>query len=154
MIEQVLNTPVSKRTRAVIMREKVKIRLALDETGPLIAEVLKENGIELPGMDWSKVFPHWLLATCDDDVIGVLQVMPSKPIAWCEFLYVKPSVGFKLRAIAIRKLIAAGMTTCYHAGASYVAGMVDCKNQKFYDILTKLNFVTLSPHMAMVKSMK
>jgi len=39
MIEQVLNTPVSKRTRAVIMREKVKIRLALDETGPLIAEV-------------------------------------------------------------------------------------------------------------------
>lgn len=154
MIEQVLNTPVSKRTRAVIMREKVKIRLALDETGPLIAEVLKENGIELPGMDWSKVFPHWLLATCDDDVIGVLQVMPSKPIAYCEMLCVRPKVSFKLRAIAIRKLIQQGIATAYHGGASYVACNVDFGNDKFENVVEKLNVVRMCERTLFMKRLK
>ena len=143
-----------KKTRAQVLRDKVVIRLATDEAGPLIAEVLKENGIEFPGADWSKVFPNWLIATEGDEVIGCLQVLPAKPVTWCEFLFVKPSAGFKTRAIAIRKLIAAGMSTAFHGGATHVAGMVDGKNHKFYGVLTKLNFVAVSPHMAMLKRLK
>lgn len=142
------------KTRAQVLRDKVVIRLATDEAGPLIAGVLKANGIEIPGADWSKVFPHWLIATVDDEVIGCLQVLPAKPVTWCEFLYVKPSAGFKMRAIAIRKLIAAGMSTASYAGATHVAGMVDGRNQKFYDVLVRLNFVAVAPHMAMLKRLK
>ena len=128
----------AKRTRAVVLRDKVKLRLALDETGPLIAEILKENGIDLPGMDWSKVFPHWLIATVDDDVIGCLQVMPSKPIAYCEMLCVTEKVSFKLRAIAIRKLIQQGVATAYHGGASYLGFNIDFGNDKFTKVITKM----------------
>lgn len=148
---QQITSPQKKRTRADVLRDKVKIRLALDEAGPLIAGVLKENGIELPGADWSKVFPNWLIATVDDEVIGCLLVLPAKPVTYGEFLYTKPAAGFKLRAIAIRKLIAAGMTTAHQNGSSYVAGLVDFKNEKFHKILTQLNFVAVSPRMMMAK---
>lgn len=150
-METATQTVDKKRTRAEVLRDRVQIRLALNEAGPLIAEVLKENGIELPGADWSKVFPHWLIACDGDKVIGCLQVMPAKPVGWCECLYVKPSAPFKIRALAIRKLIIHGMATCSIAGCSFVAGMVDVKNRKFEEVLKKVNFVRAPDHMMMVK---
>lgn len=143
-----------KKTRAQVLKDKVKIRLAADDSGPLIADVLRANGVELPGADWNKVFPNWLIATVDDEVIGCLQVLPAKPVTWCEFLHVKPSAGFKMRAIALRKLMAAGMSTAFHNGSSYVAGMVDGRNQKLYEVLEHMGFVTASPHVPIVKRLK
>lgn len=140
-----------RKTRAEILRERVQIRLALDEAGPLIAEVLKENGIEIPGADWNRVFPHWLIACDGDQVIGCVQVMPAKPIGYCEFLFAKPSVSFKLRAIAIRKLILQGIATVHLGGASYCACTVDTKNQKFLGVLERMNCSKVHDGMVMVK---
>jgi hypothetical protein len=101
----------------------VEIRLAVNDAGPAIAAVLKANGIELEHADWSKVFPHWLIATVDDDVIGCCQVLPAKPVGYVEFLFVMPSAPFKVRAIAIRKLIIQSMATLHFtAVASTSAG--------------------------------
>ena len=147
-------TEIIKRTRANVLRDKVKIRLALDETGPMIAEVLKANGIELPGADWSKVFPSWLIATVDDEVIGVLQVMPAKPVSYCEMLFTKPKAPFKLRAIAARKLILQGISTAFHNGSSYVACNVDFGNEKFEGVLEKLTVVRMSERTLFVKRLK
>ena len=144
----------AKRTRAEIIRDKIKIRLALDETGPLIAEILKENGIELSGCDWNRVFPSWLIATVDDEVIGCIQVMPAKPLGWCQFLYVKPSASFKMRAIALRKLAIQGASTLYHYGSDYVTFTVDVKNKKFYDVLKKFNVVQVGSAMHMAKRLR
>lgn len=140
-----------KKTRADYYRDRVAIRIATNEAGPLIAAVLRENGIELQAADWTQISPHWLIATLDDDVIGCLQVMPAKPVAWVEFLYAKPSAPFKFRAIAIRKLIAAGMSTAYHGGAQYMAGVVNVKNRAFQDVLRKLNFSQVSENVVMAK---
>lgn len=128
-----------KPSRAQVVRDSVVVRLAVAEAGPMIAEILKENDIELNGADWSKVFPHWLIATEGDQVIGCVQVVMSKPIGYLEFLFVRPSVSFKLRAIALRKLAIQGMATLYHGGSQYVAGMVAVKDQKFLDVIEKLN---------------
>jgi hypothetical protein len=131
----------STRTRAQAMRDKVEIRLAVNAAGQLIAEVLKENGVELPGADWNTVFPNWLIATADDDVIGCCQVAISKPVGYLEFLFVRKSAPFKLRAIAIRKLLIQGMTTLHAAGCQYVGGVVSTKNAKFQDAIEKMHFV-------------
>lgn len=154
MRENHSTAPAEKKTRAQVLREKVVIRLALDETGPLIAGILKENGIELPGADWNHVFPHWLIACDGDEVIGCLLVLPAKPVGFCEFLHVKPGAGFKMRAIAIRKLVAAGIATVYHGNASYVAAIVDGKNQKFYDVLTKIGGHAISAGAVVGKRLK
>ena len=132
-----------RKTRAQILRDRVVIRLAIDEAGPKIGALFVENGIEIPGADWSKVFPHWLIACDGDKVIGCLQVMPAKPVAWIQCLQVKPTIQFKLRAIAIRKLIAAGMSTCHAAGSAVIMATIDARDLKFEGVLTNLNFVHL-----------
>lgn len=147
-------TVSTKRTRAQVLRDKVVIRLATDETGPLIAEVLKSNGIELPGADWSKVFPNWLIATVEDEVIGCLQVLPAKPVSHCEFLAVRPNIDFKTKAIAIRKLMLQGIATAYHGGASYVACNIDAKNKKFEKVVKNIGSVRVSERALYAKRVK
>ena len=124
-----------KRSRAQVLRDKVAIRLATDETGPLIAEVLKSNDIELPGADWSKVFPHWLVATVDDEVIGCIMMMPAKPFGFLEFLFTKKTAPYKLRIIAFRKLAQQGVATLQVAGCSWVLGTVEPGNKAYLQIL-------------------
>lgn len=143
-----------KRTRAAVLRDRVVIRLALNETGPQIAEILKENGVDMPGIDWSRVFPHWLIATVDDDVIGCLQVMPAKPFGHLEFLFTRKSAGYKYRAIALRKLGEQGVLTLKVAGCSYVMGYVEPGDAALVDILKKNGMVHISSVALMAKRLK
>lgn len=129
------------KSRAQALRDKVEIRLATNAAGHLIAEVLADNGITIEHADWSKVFPHWLIATVDDDVVGCVQVAISKPVGYLEFLFVRPSASFKIRAIAIRKLLIQGFSTLHVAGCQYVGGVVEKGNGKFANVLENLNFV-------------
>lgn len=137
MTSAVMEAP---RTRAQAIRDMVEIRLAVNEAGPAIALVLKENGIELEGADWSKVYPAWLIATVDEHVIGCCQVLPSRPVGYLEFLLVRPDVPFKLKAIAIRKLLIQGFATLHINGCQYVGGVVSDSNEKFANVLENLNF--------------
>lgn len=132
---------VKKRTRAEVYRDKVKIRLALDETGPQILGILEANGVLLSDADFSKVFPHWLIATDGDEVIGCVMVLPAKPFGFVEFLLVKPSASFKLRAIALRKLCLQAFATLQVYGSAMAISVVDPSNKKFADILRKLGMV-------------
>lgn len=135
----------AKPSRAQAIRDMVEIRLAVNEAGSLIEEVLRENGIEVPGADWSNVFPYWLIACVDDQVIGCCQVLRAKPVGYLEFLFVRPSAPFKLRAIAIRKLLIQGFATLYTDGCNYVGGVVATKNLKFVNVLQKLHFAKAFP---------
>ena len=138
-----------KRTRAQQIRDLVEIRLAVNEAGPHIEAILKANGIELEA-DW-KVFPSWIIACVDDDVIGCAQVLHSKPVGYIEFLLVHPEAPFKLRAIAIRKLLIQGMNSLYAYGAQYVGGVVAKENKKFAEVIKKMDFVKTFPADVFVK---
>jgi hypothetical protein len=122
------------------MRDKVQIRLAVDGAGMKIAEVLRENGITFEA-DWSKVYPHWLIATVDEKVIGCCQVVPSLPVGYIEFLFVRPGAPFKLRAIAIKKLMGQAFTTLHLAGSQYAGATLDQRNVKFAGVVEKIHAV-------------
>lgn len=138
-------------TRAQAIRDSVEIRLAANSAGPAIAEVLKENGMVLEHANWSDIYPCWLIATVGDDVIGCVQVIRSKPVGYMEFLFVKKSAPFKLRAIAIRKLLIQGFGTLRMAGCPYVAATVAQSNTKFVGVITKLNAIKAFPGDLYVK---
>ena len=139
------------KSRSQILRDSVEIRLAVNETGPAIEAILRLNGVELPGATWGKVFPHWLLATHGDEVIGCCQVVHSKPVGYIEFLMVHPEVPFKLRAIALRKLLYQSMNSIYAYGAQYVGGVVAKENRKFAEVIDKMGFVKTFPADVFVK---
>ena len=127
----------SKRTKAQVLRDKVKIRIATPSAGEYIAELLEENGIELPPMNWSAVSGNWLIATVGEEVMGCVMVLPAKPFGFVEFLVVKPSMSFKLRAIAIRKLCIQAWATLATFGAEALFCYVDESTKKFSDVLEK-----------------
>lgn len=151
-----LEQPVQerKRTRAAVLRDKVVIRLAGNEHGLLIAELLKENGIDLPATDWSQVSSHWLIATVEENVIGCVMVIPTKPIAFLEFLFVSPSAPFKLRAIAVRKLALQGMQTLMLAGCSWAFGTIAREHQAWGEILAKNGAVPVGNVAMVAKRLK
>lgn len=151
---QVSVEAVATKSRAQAIRDSVEIRLAVNEAGPAISAVLKENGIELQAADWSKVFPHWLIATVGDDVVGCCQVVVSQPIGYVEFLFIRPSVNFKLRAIAIRKLMVQSIATLRLADCAYVGATVSQANKKFSDVITKIDFVKAYSADLYVKRLK
>lgn len=144
-MDQLATATVTVRSRAQAIRDMVEIRLASNAMGPVIADILKENGIELLGAKWDNVSPHWLIATVDDEVIGCLQLIVSKPVGYLEFLYVRKAAPFKLKAIAIRKLMIQGMGTLTLAGCQYVGSAISKRNQKFADVIEKLNVTKLQP---------
>ena len=145
-----VSAATATRTRAQALRDRVEIRLAVNDAGPQIEAVLKANGIELEA-DWSQVFPHWLIACVDELVIGCCQVLHSKPVGYIEFLAIHPEVPFKLRAIAIRKLLYQGMNSIYAYGAQYVGGVVAKENRKFAEVIDKMGFVKTYPADVYVK---
>lgn len=148
-METAVHQPTT-RSRAQAVRDMVEIRLAANEAGPQIDALLKANGIAIEA-DWSKVFPHWLIATVDDHVIGCCQVVHSKPVGYIEFLMVHPDVPFKLRAIALRKLLYQSMNSIYAYGAQYVGGVVSKENRKFAEVIEKMGFVKTFPADVYVK---
>lgn len=141
-----MNKPL---TRAARLRDKVKVRLASNAAGPEIGRILAENGVLFPDADWSDVFPYWLIATVEDEVIGCVQVLPAKPVGCLKFLYVKPSAGFKNRALSMRALLISGMATIHGSGAQWLCG--DVNPGKFRNVLAKLNFVQMDETSLMVK---
>lgn len=111
------------------------------DAGAMIAEILAENGIELPGVDWSGPFPSWLIACVGDKAIGCCQVAVSKPVGYAEFLFVRKSVPFKLRALAIRKLMLQAVTTLHLYGCVYAGASVATRNFKFANVIEKMSAV-------------
>lgn len=141
------------KTRAEIIRDKVKISLALDIQGKEIEKLLAETGVVIQGADWSKVFPYWLVAVVDNKVIGCIQVMPAIPVGWLEALTVSPSVSFKFRAIAIRKLLAQGLATLKLGGCQLACATVDINNKKMKNVLDKMNCIKVCDAEILVKNL-
>lgn len=147
---QTVSVSAPSKSRAQVLRDRVEIRLAVNEAGPQIEALMKANGINLEA-DWGKVFPHWLIACVDELVIGCCQVVHSKPVGYIEFLLVHPEAPFKVRAISIRKLLYQAMNSLYAYGAQYVGGVVAQKNKKFVPVIEKMGFVKTFPADVFVK---
>jgi hypothetical protein len=133
-----------KRTRARVIREKVKIRLAPDECAGEIGRLV---GME--GFAWDRVFPNWYIATVDDEVIGCVQVLPARPMGYANFLSVKRAVPFKLRAIAADKLCLAAMASLNLYGSQWLT--CNTAEARFLDVLKGRGFIQVNETALMMK---
>ena len=151
MEAQTVTVPMTKAAR---IRESVKLRIATSEDGPGLEALFKMNNVVFPVANWSEVSAHWLVATVDGEIIGCLMVVAARPIGLLEFLLLKPTARFKLRAIAIQKLALMGATTLREYGCAYLSCIVVAENKPFFDVLKKYGFSSASPATVMVKRLK
>lgn len=114
------------------MRTDVKIRLAENSEGQIVKSLAGSNGFDAVEMDWSDIYPYWLVAEFEDEIIGTVQVCPSRPIGRLEMLHVIPEIKNGLRRIAVTMLLIAGVETLKSHGAQVVSGVIpfDLKSYK------------------------
>jgi GNAT superfamily N-acetyltransferase len=67
-----------------------EVRLATNDEGPAIAKILESFDAIPIGLDWSRVWPNWLVAVHRDQLVGCIQVLPGFPLAHVGCLTVIP----------------------------------------------------------------
>ena len=115
--------------------KRVHVRFATDEEGPLVGSIVKSAGHVVGGCDWSRVYPHWLLAIWKGEIVGVLQICYGIPIARLELLAFVQGTPYRARCLSIKPLLSLGAVAAKKAGASMVTGCIPAAQQHFKDLL-------------------
>lgn len=111
------------------------IRLALNEDGQRVEELAsKQTG---PGLNWSEVYPYWLVAEKEGKIIGCLNVAPSKPVGRLDFLSLDESLNPHTRSKAVRGLILQGIATLMAGGSTASVSIVPFELKTYKKILKK-----------------
>lgn len=110
----------------------LKIRMALDGEGERIRDLIKP----VVDLDWSHVYPHWLVCEMDG-IVGCLNVLPSKPIGVLDQLGIDPSLGNHARAKVARALILQGMSTLKKGGAQVSISLIPFDLKSYKRLLKK-----------------
>ena len=136
---------ISRPTARIKPWRAVTIRVARNEIRDAIRELLADNGImALTDARWDDIFPHWLIATIDDDVIGCLHVVPSRPFGYLDFLCVKPGVSKSVQAVTVKKLLLTGCGQLRELGADFAVSFVEHRLKSYRNVL-KNNGCLLGP---------
>lgn len=68
------------------------VRMATNEEGEIIRHILEQaDEFNIPGLDWSRVWPNWLVAEHKGIIVGCIQVLPGRPLGYIGSLAVLPA---------------------------------------------------------------
>lgn len=111
----------------------------------MIAQMVHSSHDAVPNTGWERVFPYWMVAEQQGEVIAALQVCYSSPIGRLEFLSFVPNLPFRTRGLAAHALLSLGSATLAKTGCHAVAGSVPNDQQSYHDVL-KANGCTILSH--------
>lgn len=109
------------------------IRLATNDDGPRIAGLHHR----FDDLDWSDIYPYWLVAEKGGEVVGCLNVALSKPIGRLDLLAIDGSLSPHARGKAVRGLIMQGIATLKAHGAQMVLSVVPFELKSYKRVLKK-----------------
>lgn len=95
----------------------MNVRLALNEDVARIRELLAQTQTDIKGLDWSDIYPYWIVAD-RDGIVGCINVAVSKPVGRLDFLAIDPSLRPHAKGRTVRALILQGLATLKQAGCS------------------------------------
>lgn len=129
-----------------INRRDVKIRLALDEEGPRVAELAAEVGFKFSDwdIDWSHIHPHWLVAEYLGELLGCLQVCYGRPVGRLEIMGIDARLGNPTRALVVKQLLLSGCQILKDYGAHAASGVVPFKLGWYKRFLKRRGAVVIS----------
>lgn len=115
----------------------MNIRLAANEDGGRIRALVTDTQIDIEGLDWSDIYPYWLVAETGGNIIGCLNVALSKPIGRLDLLAIDKSLKPHARGRVVRALILQGIATLKASGASATLSAVPFQLRSYKRILKK-----------------
>lgn len=122
----------------------MNLRLANNLEGARIAELLLQNEFTIDGLDWTEVYPHWLVAEDGESIIGCVQIILSRPVGWLELLSLEPALGRKRKARTVKALVSHGAALLKGFGAQVAMGSVPDGLESYMTVLLRRGAVVTS----------
>ena len=119
------------------------IRMAFDKDGGVISRLVRENGFKDEGIDWSHVYPYWLVAEYNGEVVGCIQVRISIPVGGLELLSVKQDLDHTMKSLIVKSLLLCGSSTLKQAGANMAAGVIPFEMKSWKKLLKRRGCVSI-----------
>lgn len=121
------------------MKHEIVIRLAEDREGARVGELVEGMlvNVNMGVIDWSRVFPHWIVAEVDGSIVGAVQISLGTPIARMENLSLDKALTGSLKAKVVDALMRQGLGALQRSGAQVVTGMVAFSRKKYRKVLEK-----------------
>jgi len=113
----------------------MNVRFATNDEGLRVAELLDVSGFTIDDLDWSEIYPNWLIAEENEEVIGCLQIIPSKPVGWLELLSLERNMGKKRKARAVKALVSNGAALLKGMGAQVAMGVIPADLGEYIKVL-------------------
>ena len=137
------------------MSGKIEIGLASNDDGSRLRELSKQAGfLSADDLDWSDIYPYWLVARIKGEVMGCIQIAMSKPVGYAEMLNIDQSVGHKSRVLMVKELVLQANATLARGGASMVFGMIPFELKSYKKILKKHGAVVVASGNVLAKRLK
>lgn len=88
-------------------------------------------------LDWTDIYPYWLVAEKGGEIVGCLNVALSKPVGRLDLLAIDESLSSHARGKAVRGLIMQGIATLKADGAQVALSIVPFELKSFKRVLKK-----------------
>lgn len=119
-------------------RPQITARIAVNEEGPYIYQLCEAMGFGgLEFLEWRDIYPHWLVAEMNGEVVGAIEVLVGKPVGRAEFLSIRQDLHHIDRARISKLLLITAMATLIQAGSQVMMGIVPFENKQFKRMLKK-----------------
>lgn len=115
----------------------VNIRLAENADGATIEKLSREGGFNVDGLDWSDIYPHWLVAENGNGIIGCIQVSLGKPIGRLEMMCIDSDLTHRERAMTVKHLALSGAATLKKYGGQVMMIVVPFEMKSWKKVLKK-----------------
>lgn len=116
-----------------------KVRLAIPDDGTMMKSLAAEEEGWFRGVDfdWRDCTDSWIVYEDKfGKLIGMIQVVPSKPVGHIEFLVVRKRVSKRTRALVARDLTDAAQSLLRQAGSSVACGTIPLRMKGYLDVAT------------------
>lgn len=132
---------------------KVQLRLAEEKDAPALKRLVEQDGFVFDDweVDWKSAYPYWLLAEDQGVVLGLLQVLPSRPIGHLEMLVVDPSLQAESRMVVIKALLDQGRAALQVHGAQCISGLIPFDHVSYRKIAYRLGYRTIASGNVMLR---
>lgn len=133
----------------------ITVRLATPDEGPLVQALYEQGGgPSYPWLDWSEVYPFWLIGEIDGSPSGVVMAMPGKPFGRVDFLYLLPTLSHAEKACLARDLCYAAHDACRTFGSSAMISMIATQDTSWRQIATRRGWQPVCEGSMMCKPIK
>lgn len=132
----------------------VSIRIATDADAPVVQMLAEKDAgfaFESWPLDWTHIFPDWIVAEVEDKVVAALQVLPGKPVGRMEILSVEPTLTPATRAHIVKRITDWGIAFLVSQGCQGAMGVIPEEWESYKKVAERRGWVAISRGNLMLK---